>query len=69
MTKIKMKTNKGAARRFKITGTGKVMRAKGGKSHNRRKKASRSRRMLDKMLVVAPQDQKRIKRLLPYGLD
>jgi large subunit ribosomal protein L35 len=69
MTKIKMKTNKGAARRFKITGTGKIMRAKGGKSHFRRRKSSRSKRMFDKMLVVAPQDQKRIKRLLPYGLD
>lgn len=64
----KMKTNKGAARRFKITGTGKVMRAKGMKSHNRRKKSRRTRRMFDKMLVAAPQDQKRIKRLLPYGL-
>lgn len=64
----KMKTNKGAARRFKITGTGKVMRAKGGKSHLRRKKSARTRRMFDKMFEVAPQDQKRIKRLLPYGL-
>lgn len=64
----KMKTNKGAARRFKITGTGKVMRVKGGKSHNRRKKAKRTRRMFDKMVVAAKQDQKRIKRLLPYGL-
>jgi large subunit ribosomal protein L35 len=68
MPKIKMKTRKGAARRFKITGTGKIMRAKGMKSHNRRKKAPRSKRMFDKMLVAAPADQKRIKRLLPYGL-
>jgi large subunit ribosomal protein L35 len=64
----KMKTNKQAARRFKITGTGKVMRAKGGKSHLRRKKSKRTRRMFDKMHEVAPQDAKRIKRLLPYGL-
>ena len=35
----KLKTHKGAKRRFKITGTGKIMRAKGGKSHLRRKKA------------------------------
>ncbi len=63
----KMKTNKQAARRFKITGTGKVMRTKGGKSHLRRKKSKRTRRLFDKMLVVAPQDAKRIKQLLPYG--
>lgn len=64
----KMKTNKAAARRFKITGSGKVMRAKGMKSHNRRKKSKRTKRMFDKMIEVADQDQKRIKRLLPYGL-
>lgn len=64
----KMKTNKAAARRFKITSGGKVMRAKGMKSHFRRRKAKRTRRMFDKMFEVAPQDQKRIKRLLPYGL-
>lgn len=69
MSKIKMKTNKAAARRFKITGTGKIMRAKGLKSHNRRKKSNRSKRMFDKMLVVSAPDQKRLKRLLPYGLD
>jgi hypothetical protein len=37
----KMKTHKGAKKRFKITATGKVMRTKGMKSHNRRKKAPR----------------------------
>ncbi len=68
ITMPKMKTNKQAKRRFKITGTGKVMRAKGGKSHLRRKKSKRTRRMFDKMHEVAPQDEKRIKRLLPYGL-
>ena len=63
----KMKTNKQAARRFKITGTGKVMRAHGGKSHLRRKKSKRSKNMFDKMFEVGPADSKRIKRLLPYG--
>jgi large subunit ribosomal protein L35 len=62
-----MKTNKQAARRFKITGTGKVMRAHGGKSHLRRTKSKRSRNMFDKMFEVSPADSKRIKRLLPYG--
>lgn len=63
----KMKTNKAAARRFKISAGGKVMRAKGMKSHFRRRKAKRTKRMFDKMHEVAPQDKKRIKRLLPYG--
>ncbi len=64
----KMKTNKQAARRFKITGTGKIMRAKGMKSHFRRRKSSRTKRAFDRMFEVAPQDRKRIRRLLPYGL-
>jgi large subunit ribosomal protein L35 len=64
----KMKTNKAAARRFKITSTGKVMRAKGMKSHFRRRKAKRTKRMFDKMYEVAPQDAKRIRRMLPYGV-
>ena len=51
----KMKTNKAAARRFKITGKGKVMRARGMKSHFRRRKAKRTKRMFDKMYEVAPQ--------------
>jgi large subunit ribosomal protein L35 len=63
----KMKTNTQAARRFKITGSGKVMRAHGGKSHLRRKKSKRSKNMFDKMFEVSPADSKRIKRLLPYG--
>lgn len=64
----KMKTNKQAARRFKITGTGKILRAKGMKSHKRSKKSPRTKRMFDKMLEVSPQDRQRIRRLLPYGV-
>lgn len=67
MTKQKLKTHKGAKRRFKITATGKVLRTKGMKSHNRRKKAPRVKRQFDRMLEVAPTDEKRIKRMLPYG--
>lgn len=63
----KLKTHKGAKKRFKITATGKILRAKGLKSHLRRKKAPRSRRLFDKMLEVAPSEVKRIRRLLPYG--
>ncbi len=63
----KMKTHKGTKRRFKITGTGKLMRAKGLKSHLRRKKSKRSKRMFDRMIEVNPADVKRIKAKLPYG--
>jgi large subunit ribosomal protein L35 len=63
----KMKTHKGAKRRFKITATGKIMRAKGMKSHNRRKKAPRVKRQFDKMLVVDSTNKGHISRLLPYG--
>jgi large subunit ribosomal protein L35 len=64
----KMKTHKGAKKRFKMSATGKIMRAKGMKSHNRRKKTPRTKRMFDRMFEVASQDRKRIRRVLPYGL-
>jgi len=63
----KIKTNKAAASRFHITGSGKVMRTKGGKSHLRRRKAKRVKRLYDETILVSPVDRARIKRLLPYG--
>ncbi len=63
----KIKTHKGTKRRFHITGSGKVMRTKGGKSHFRRRKPARVRRQYDEMIPVAKSDTARIKRLLPYG--
>ena len=63
----KMKTHKGAASRFRITGTGKIMRMKGGKSHLRRKKPKRVRGLYDEMIHLHPSDRTRIKRLIPYG--
>jgi large subunit ribosomal protein L35 len=68
VTKQKMKTHKGAKKRFKITGTGKIMQAKGMKSHNRRKKAPRTKRMFDRMLPLSNANEKRVKRMLPNGL-
>ena len=64
----KLKTHKGAQRRFHITGSGKVIRAKGGKSHLRRRKAKRTKRLYDEMILVGPSDKVRVKRLLPYGV-
>ncbi|MDQ3653853.1 MAG: 50S ribosomal protein L35 [Chloroflexota bacterium] len=65
--KIKLKTHKGAKRRFKITATGKIMHAKGMKSHLRRKKAPRVKRQFDRMLVMNETTTGRVKRLLPNG--
>jgi len=64
----KIKTHKGAKSRFHITGSGKIMRAKGGKSHLRLRKAKRAKRLYDDKLPVSPSDKVRIKRLLPYGV-
>ncbi len=64
----KIKTHKGAQSRFRITGSGKIMRTKGGKSHLRLKKSKRVKRLFDQMIGVSPHDRVRIKRLLPYGV-
>ncbi len=64
----KIKTHKGAKSRFHITGTGKLMRTKGGKSHLRLKKPKRVKRLYDETIAVSPHDRARIKRLLPYGV-
>lgn len=65
--KYKIKTYKAAAKRFRVTGTGKVVRTKGGKSHLRRRKSSRTKQLFSRMLVVECKgDVKRIKRMAPY---
>jgi len=64
----KIKTHKGAQRRFHITGSGKIMRTKGGKSHLRLRKAKRAKRLYDEMIEINPADKARIRRLLPYGI-
>ncbi|HEX76407.1 MAG TPA: 50S ribosomal protein L35 [Dehalococcoidia bacterium] len=63
----KLKTHKGAKSRFHITGSGKIMRVKVGKSHLRRRKSARTKRLFDKTILVQPSDRVRVKRLLPYG--
>lgn len=65
--KYKLKTYKAAAKRFRVTKNGKVLRMKGGKSHLRRKKSTRTKHQFRGMLEVTnPADKKRIKRLAPY---
>jgi large subunit ribosomal protein L35 len=60
-----MKTHKGAKKRFKVTGTGKVRRYKAFKSHILTKKTSkRKRRLRQAGLIATTGDTKRMKRLL-----
>lgn len=68
MAKLKLKTHKQAAKRFKITGTGKIMRTKGMKSHFRRRKSARVKRAFDKMLPLSSANAKGVRRSLPYGV-
>jgi large subunit ribosomal protein L35 len=60
----KMKTHRGAAKRFKTTGGRKLRRLKHRRSHRRRTKSKRVRRSFDKDQPVAKADQKRLRRLL-----
>ncbi len=62
----KMKTHRGAAKRFKITATGKIKRSKAYKSHILTKKSPKRKRQLAKLTLIDKNDSKRIKRLLPY---
>ena len=64
----KIKTHKGAKSRFHVTGSGKIMRVRGPKSHLRTKKAKRVRRQFDEMIELNPRDRKRISRLIPHGV-
>lgn len=65
--KYKLKTHKATAKRFRVTGTGKIVRTKGGKSHLRRRSSKRTKRAFDKGIeVTAPGDARRIRRLAPY---
>ena len=65
--KYKLKTHKATAKRFRITGSGKVLRTKGGKTHFRRRRSKRAKHQLDKMQPIgSPAFAKRIKKLAPY---
>jgi large subunit ribosomal protein L35 len=65
--KYKLKTHKATAKRMRVTGSGKVVRTKGGKSHLRRRRSKRAKRQLSAMQDVATSgERKKIKRLAPY---
>ena len=61
----KMKSHRGAAKRFKKTGTGKIIRMKSGKSHILTKKNRKRKRRLRKDTVVSASDEKRLQLMLP----
>jgi large subunit ribosomal protein L35 len=63
----KMKTNKSVAKRFKITGKGKVKRGQAFKSHILTKKSAKRKRNLRKAVIAAKGDEKRMKRMLAGG--
>lgn len=60
----KMKTHSGSKKRFRVTGTGKLMRRRANKNHLLEHKASKRTRRLDRDMVLAPGDSKKIKNLL-----
>jgi large subunit ribosomal protein L35 len=66
MAKIKVKTNKGAAKRFKVTASGKVMRNRSGKSHLNVKKSRKRKRRLISPHYIDGVAAKRIRKLIPY---
>jgi large subunit ribosomal protein L35 len=61
----KMKTHRGAAKRFKRTGSGKFKRAKSNKQHILTKKTTKRKRGLRQTEQVAAVDEKRVRRMLP----
>ena len=63
----KMKTNKGAAKRFRKTGGGKWMRRKANASHILTKKTTKRKRSLRRPTLIDKTEQKRVGRMLPYA--
>ena len=65
--KLKLKTHKGAAKRFKLTATGKVIRGHAYARHILTSKPSKRKRKLGQSTPVAPSDVHHVKAMLPYG--
>jgi len=65
----KLKTHKGAAKRFRITATGKIKRGHSHARHILTKKSAKRKRQLDIDGLVADADLKLVKKMLPYGRD
>lgn len=64
--KLKLKTHKATSKRFRLTGSGVVVRTKGGKSHLRRRTSKRAKALFSEMIVVKGSSIiKRVRRLAP----
>ena len=66
MPKVKVKSNRSAAKRFKLTASGKVKRNKGGGSHLNEKKSRKRKRRLNEPVFLEGNAAKRIKTYVPY---
>jgi len=62
----KLKTHRGAKKRFKVTGRKKIVHSKAYKSHLLTKKSAKRKRGLGKKTTISSSDIKRIKKMLPY---
>jgi large subunit ribosomal protein L35 len=62
----KMKSHRGAAKRFKVTGSGKLQRHKAYASHILESKSPKRKRNLRKSAIATSADEKRIKQIIPY---
>src|SRR4029453_10873148 len=67
--KRKLKTHRGAAKRFKLTATGKLLRMHSGKRHLLGTKAAKRMRKLKKITQVNPADKAKTLQMLPYGFS
>ena len=65
----KLKTHKGAAKRFRLTATGKIKRGHSHARHILTKKVHKRKRLLDIDTLVAKADEDRVTAMLPYGRD
>ena len=65
--KMKLKTHRGARKRFKITANGKIVRMHSGKRHLLGTKPARRMRKLKKLTLVSDADMLKTRQMLPYG--
>ena len=65
----KLKTHKGAAKRVRLTATGKIKRGHSHARHILTKKSHKRKRLLDIDVLVSKSDMDRVKAMLPYGRD
>ncbi len=65
--KLKLKTHRGAAKRFKVTANGKILRMHSGKRHLMGTKRPKRMRHLKKLTLVHPADAANVRQMLPYA--